>query len=402
MPPSILALPDGAILDHILSYSLPRHESQVWEWVGVLGQTCRAFRPIAQSFAPSRLTLAHFVDYQPIDTAGWSFDARVGILQTLQDFSWKRQHLKELHVDSFAVIHEDDKSHTMGIVNLIRVLIARRASFPELEWLDIQLREDDFMDAFYGCLIEDELMELVNAESFSYIPSAFPSLKKLCLCGCFDETWMGGSSNTVTQFFEDLQTPLVSLSLGYTTLITDDHVETFLPIVGNDLVRLELIRCTHQVVDDSQPLTDRSMSVIAQHCSKLRSFAIVNSSISSNGLERVLENNPGIVKLNLSTRSTNHQLGTRAVGIISRYLPRLRELRAHYSGDWFTDDNLIDLINVQANDSGGPGISLKLIEISHTYYRTVRGLDYAIDKGVRVIETNDEDLQSTFLPWGQM
>ena len=99
MPPSILALPDEAILKNVLSYSLPRQECQVWEWVGMLSQTCCAFRRIAQSLAPSRLTLAHFVNYQPIDTAGESFDARVGILQTLQDFSWKRQHLKELHIN---------------------------------------------------------------------------------------------------------------------------------------------------------------------------------------------------------------------------------------------------------------------------------------------------------------
>jgi len=390
MPPSILALPDGAILDHILSYSLPRHESQVWEWVGVLGQTCCAFREVAPSFAPSRLTLAHFVNYQRISTAGETFDARVGILQTLQDFSWKRQHLKELHINRRAVIREDG-TYALGIANLIRVLITRRSSFPELEWLDIQLMSDNLSD-----------LELVNAESFSYIPSAFPSLKKLCLCGCFDDaSWRGVSHHTLTQFFEDLQTPLVSLSLGYTKWMTDDHVETFLPIVGNNLVRLELMGCYRQVADDSQPLGDRSLSAIAQHCSQLQSFAITDSYISSNGLEQVLRNNPGIVRLNLSW-SWNRQYDARAIGIISRYLPRLGKLRGHHSGNWLTDDSLIDLINAQANDSGGPGISLKLIGVSYTNLLTVRGLGYAIDKGVRVIETNDEDLQSTFLPWGQM
>ena len=99
----------------------------------------------------------------------------------------------------------------MGIINLIRVLITRWKSFPELEWLDIQLMSDDLIDA--DDLIEDELVELVNSGFFSYIPSAFPSLKKLRLCG---ESLMGEVSHQrMKGFFKNLQTPLVSLCKNF-------------------------------------------------------------------------------------------------------------------------------------------------------------------------------------------
>ena len=40
---NLLSLPDEA-LNNIISYSLPRKESLVWEWIGILGQTCTSLR----------------------------------------------------------------------------------------------------------------------------------------------------------------------------------------------------------------------------------------------------------------------------------------------------------------------------------------------------------------------
>ena len=99
---NLLSLPDEA-LNNIISYSMPRKESQVWEWIGILRLTCRTFRRFAQTYAPTRIVLKDFVHYYTYPSDG-CVDYRLGFLQSLRDFSWKRQHLKEFHVDPVSVL----------------------------------------------------------------------------------------------------------------------------------------------------------------------------------------------------------------------------------------------------------------------------------------------------------
>ncbi|KAL7545803.1 hypothetical protein ACHAWF_009149 [Thalassiosira exigua] len=388
---SLLTLPDEAILEHILSFSLPGQE-QDWEWIGVIGLTCREFRRVAQSLVPRRLSLADFEQYQSVVGRGNGevIDARVSILQSLRTFDWKRQHLKELHVNWASVLqkYEDKYGQTQysvdeRILALLRLLITTSASFPELEWLDVELQCDHIFD-----------YDLVNAESLGCMPRALPSLKKLCLCNCFK---LGMSEVTPLRlkiFFNNLQTPLVSLSLGEILWMSDEHVATVLPIVGPNLIRLELAYCVvyDEDTEVETELTDGSMAAIAKFCTRLESFTITSANITAFGLERVLSTNPNIVKLNLSW---NWMLRPTAVSIISQYLPKLRELRSYWPGrnePWLTDESLAALVDEQERRSGGAGITLELIGLQSEDSLTSRGLQYAINKGVRVIEINEGNL----------
>ena len=385
----LLSLPEETII-HILSYSLPSKESQQWEWIGVLSQTCRTLRPIAQSLAPSRLFLEYFFNYETCvlnSTDSETIDAREGILQTLCDFRWKRSKLMELHVNgpySTDIVEDWGTSHE-GIRTLLRDLISTPASLPNLEWLDIEMDLSDY--------------DLVDAECLQRMPSALPNLQQLCLGNCVVEKRRGFTPNDLKNYFDSLHKPLVSLSLAGVKWLTDDHVEAIMPSIGKHLTRLELADCGIWVDEDQDlygghayeliKLADRSLISIANSCQKLESFTITESDITSAGLGSVLSNNISITTLNLSE---NKGLDTAATGLISQYLPRLRVLRNYWPRpqDWLTDDGLVALLEAQERESGGLGISLELIglyDATSDGPLTIRGLKYAIEKGVQEIET---------------
>ena len=404
---NLLSLPEEA-LNNILSYSLPQKECQVWEWIGILSQTCTSLRRFAQTYAPTRIVLKDFINYCQIDS--WEFsDVRIGFLQSLHDCSWKRQHLKEFHVDWSSVLREREQrdgeepihpGHRMiecnDIRRLLQTLITTEGSFSELEWLDIELQSD----AVFG-------YNVINAETLRLMPDALPALHKLCLSQCFKHGIREISPYRLKRFFTNLQTPLTSLSLCGPTWMTDAHVEVMIPIVGENLVRLELVDCMlwdRESDDDPEVYpTDRGMISIAEHCNQLESFSVVGSNITYRGLERVLSGaNTGIVSLNLSD---SKRLEPRAVNVISRYLPHLKELRNYWPGgspDWLNDDDgLIAFVNAQEKESyGSERICLKLLGLNHSSFET-RGIRYAIEKGVEEIEIDmGDDLLGSILDLG--
>lgn len=402
---NLLSLPDEA-LNNIIAYTMPRAESLVWQWIGRLSHTCRSFRRFAQTYAPTRIVLKDFINYCQIDS--WEFsDVRVGFLQSLRDCSWKRQHLKEFHVNHEAVLREREQrvgeepihpGHRMiecnDIRRLLQTLITTEGSFPELEWLDIELQSDDV----FG-------YDVINSETLRLMPDALPALHKLCLSQCFKHGIREISPYRLKRFFTNLQTPLTSLSLCGPTWMTDAHVEVMIPIVGENLVRLELVDCMlwdRESDDDPEVYpTDRGMISIAEHCNQLESFSVVGSNITYRGLERVLSANMGIVSLNLSD---SKRLEPRAVNVISRYLPRLKELRNYWPNreDWLNDDDgLIAFVNAQEKESGGSErICLKLLGLNHSSFET-RGIRYAIEKGVEEIEIDmGDDLLGSILDLG--
>lgn len=66
----------------------------------------------------------------------------------------------------------------------------------------------------------------------------------------------------------------------------------------------------------------------------------------------------------------------------------MRELRAYWRSGWLTDDSLISLINAQEKQNGG--VCLNLIGLQSEKNLTIRGLEYAIKKGLKVIEMDKE------------
>jgi len=281
--PSLLVLPE-VLLGKIISYAAPSEECQAWEWIGAVGQTCRALRPVVQSLAPPRLSLAHFEQYRSYRPGGSVVDARVGILRSLSDFSWKRQHLKELHVNVESVLETRDDSRRAiheGVLALLRALVTE-SSLPELEWLDIQI--NPWKLGRSGRSVDFDRFDLIDTESLRLMPSALPHLENLSLYRCFGgETGGEVSPQQLMQFFQDLRTPLRSLSLGGAPWLTDDHVEAFLPLVGQSLTCLEL---------NAYHLSDRSLSSITRCCAeRLQSLTIpapCSSSVTEAGLERML------------------------------------------------------------------------------------------------------------------
>ena len=358
----------------------------------MLSQTCRTLRPIAQSLAPSRLFLKDFLHYEtcvPNSTASDTIDARKGILQTLRDFRWKRSKLMELHVNALSTLIDELTVHR-GIRTLLRDLISTPASLPNLRWLDIELQSDDISD-----------YDLVDVECLQRMPSTLPNLQQLCLGNCFVEKRRGFTSNVLKHFFDSLQKPLVSLSLVRVQWLTDNHVEVIMPSIGKHLTRLELADCGTWDCDDEEDelyeypwirLTDRTVISIANSCKNLESFTVASSDITIFGLRSVLSNNRSITTLNLSG---NKGLDTIAAGLISQYLPRLRVIRNYWSDSqgWLTDDGLIALLDAQERESEGLGISLERIGL-FTYSTgdisplAVKGLKYAIEKGLQEIEIN--------------
>jgi len=198
---NLLSLPEEA-LNNILSYSLPRNECQVWQWIGILSQTCTSLCRFAQTYAPTRIVLTDFRYYSRLNSGSLRFvDVRVEFLRSLCNNSSKRQHLKEFHVDPQSVFRNPveerfDTRPCSTIRALLRTLITTPSSFPELEWLDIELQSDNVYD-----------YDLVDAESIQLIPDALPALHKLCLGQCFIH--MGEiSPHQLRQFCTNLQTPL--------------------------------------------------------------------------------------------------------------------------------------------------------------------------------------------------
>ena len=403
---TILTLPNET-LSHILSYSLPRKECQVWEWIGIMSQTCRSFRQIAQTqHVPTCMYLSDFEQYQRL-AGGIIVDARVGILQSLLRYSWKRTYLKELHCNWSSVLPQgarrlrNNDVHEGTIRILLRTFLTTPASLPALEWIDINLQSD-----------LNSVFNLIDAETLRGMPSALPSLKKLCLCNCFNHNrednreepgmeWMDDySPEALRQFFVSLQTPLESISLMELCCMSDAHVEAFLPIVGEHLTRLELTCCHYFDSEDYDEslLTDRSALCIAKHCTNLESCAMVESDITAAGLQHVLSNNPHIVTLDLSN---SFQLDTSVVAVISRYLPKIRKIRNYWSRftNWLTDDSLMALVDALSRNSGG--MCLDLIGLQSEDTLTARGMEYAIKKGVKEIEIDERsegDLWSFLSP----
>ena len=395
---NLLSLPDEA-LNNIISYSMPRIESQVWQWIGILSQTCRSLRQHAQSCAPTRIVLTDFRYYSRLNSGGHrSVDVRVEFLRSLCDCSWKRQHLKEFHVNPKSVLRKQENEESSyeecnDIKTLLHTLITTPSSFPELEWLDIEVQSNKISNEYH----------LVDAESLQVIPDALPALIKLCLSGCFKSGTREISPHQLRQFFTNFQTPLNSLSLCGPEWMSDVHVKAIMPIIGERLMRLELVDCSTALNNESRLwnkrlLSDISIMSIGQHCKQLKSFSMVNSDITSRGLEMVLRANTSITALNLSL---NRRLDTGAVDIISRYLPRLEVLRNYWSpnqDDWLNDDGLIALVDSQERESGGSRIFLNLIGLLNLCddepQLTIRGMKYAIEKGLREIEIAGGELHN--------
>jgi len=390
---NLLSLPDEA-LNNIISYSMPRKECQIWEWIGILSYTCRSLRRFAKTYAPTRIVLKDFRRYPRLNSGSYgSVDVRVEFLRSLRDYSWKRQHLKEFHVNPESVLRipveeRFERRHCSTIKALLRTLITTPSSFPELEWLDIELQSD----YTYG-------YDLVDAESLQHMPDAFPSLHKLSLSECFKHGITEISPHQLRQFCTNLNASLTSLSMCSSNWMTDAHVEAMMPIIGENLMRLELVCCSaydDESNDDVTLLSDNSLISIAQYCNQLESFSMVESDITCRGLEMVLSANTGITTLNLSC---NKRLDSRTVDIISRYLPRVEVLRNYWldaATDWLSDDGLIALIDAQERESSGSGIFLKLIGLWQYSLSepqlTIRGLKYAIEKGVEEMEINECEL----------
>ena len=396
---NLLSLPDEA-LNNIISYSLPQRECQIWEWIGILNQTCRSLRRFAQTYVPTNIELKDFECYTHLNSGSdRSIDVRIGFLQSLHDASWKRQHLKEFHVDWSSVLRwtreqeEETRLRSRVACNdirvLLRTLLTTPSSFPELEWLDIELQSDHI----YG-------YELVDVESLRLMPEALPDIQKLSLSECFKRGHREVSPYRLKRFFTNLQTSLTSLSICGTQWMTDAHVEAIMPMIGESLVRLEFVNCSRWDNEEEieEKLSDSSLVCIAQHCKQLKSFSMVSSHITSRGLEMVLRANTGITTLNLSE---NGRLDTGTVDIISRYLPRLEVLRNYWSDipDWLNDNGLIALVDAQERESGGSGIFLKLLGLNNSHL-TVRGVKHAIDKGLREIEIDESVLYNSIVDLG--
>jgi len=333
-----------------------------------------------------------------------SVDVRVGFLKSLRDCSWKRQHLKELHVDPESILLRwRVKARGINECNDIRVLLhtllTTQTSFPELEWLDIELQSSEIFT-----------FDLIDAQTLQRMPDALPALHKLCLSQCFKSGIREISPCRFKRFFNSLHTPLTSLSLSGPHWMTDAHIEAIMPIIGENLVRLELVDCVaydgrslNGHTEEETLLSCSGLIPIAQHCKQLKSFSMVGSNITTGGLDMILRANTGITTLNLSD---SHQLNSRAVDIISKYLPRLEVLRNYWPNaetDWLSDDSLIALVDAQERESGGSGIFLKQIGLwadTGEQQLTIRGIKYAIEKGVKEIEINKEDLYKSIVDLG--
>ena len=229
------------------------------------------------------------------------------------------------------------------------------------------------------------------------MPRALPALQKLCLSHCFESGGEKVSPDELKKFFNSLSLPLTSLTICQPFWLKDEHVEAIIPLLGGTLKRLELVECMTE--DDSIPdqyydsfehdirLTESSMNCIAEHCNRLESLALVGTSITSHGLEKVLNANPNITALNISS---SRSLDVRAVEIIAKCLPNLGTLRSYWPSPrtpsyWLNDSSLISLVDALEKSSSG-SLPLKRIGFYSEDYVTSRGVAYAVKKGVEEIE----------------
>jgi len=292
-PCALLRLP-GETLDHVLSYTLPDEECQTLEYLGVLCGVCRRFRAFAMTAAPARLYLHDFDDeYPALSRKSTSGDKRARVLRALLSHGWMRQNLEEFHVSSSSVLLKNGKGRSIcdTIRSLLRDLLVLPGGFPSLTWLDINLQSDLIWD-YHG----------VDGALLQHMPAAMPSLERLCLVACFprgddnqEALELEITSDQWINFFRRLNRPLQSLSLGRMTM-SDEHVEAFMPFVGRDLRRLELIFCyTYDYeVDKEYRLGDDSAIAVANNCTNLESFSFALSNITASALKSVLASNPGI------------------------------------------------------------------------------------------------------------
>ena len=386
-PCALLRLP-GDTLDHVLSYTLPEEECQTLEYLGVLCGVCRRFRAFAMIAAPARLYLHDFDDeYPALSRKSTSGDKRARVLRALLRHGWMRQNLEEFHVSSSSVLLKSG-SICDTIRSLLRQLLSLPGGFPSLTWLDINLQSDYFW-GYHG----------VDGTLLQCIPTAMPSLERLCLVACFprgddnqEELEMEITPNQWINFFRRLNRPLQSLSLGQ-GMMSDEHVKAFMPVVGRDLRRLELIYCfTYDYeVEEECRLGDDSAIAVANNCANLVSFSFVHSDITTFALRSVLASNPGIRALDLSC---NESLGSDTAGVIAQYLPQLTELRNYWpspEADWLDNTTLESLCDSLAGKNGGD-MPLSLLGLQCNNNRIRQGVMHAIHMGLKVIEIDDEDL----------
>ena len=341
-PCALLRLP-GETLDHVLSYTLPDEECQTLEYLGVLCGVCRRFRTFARTAAPARLYLHDFDGgYPALSRQSTSGDKRARVLRALLRHGWMRQNLEEFHVNWTSVLKKNySVCHT--IRGLLRDLLSLPGGLPSLTWLDINLQCSVLWD-YHG----------IDGVLLQHMPAAMPSIESLCLVACFPRGDDNQEAREVeitpdqwTNFFRQLNRPLQSLSLGE-VIMTDKHVEAFMPVVGRDLRRLELIECaTHDLEEDEEyRLGDDSAIAVANNCAKLVSLSFAQSDITTSALRSVLASNPGIRTLDLSL---NERLESDAVGVIAQCLPQLTELRHYYhsgDADWLNNTTLESLCDL--------------------------------------------------------
>lgn len=385
-PRAILLLP-GETLDHVLSYTLPQKERHLLEHLCVLRGVCRRFGIFARSAAPARLYLHDFNYYRALSRESKSGDKRAKVLQALLRHGWMRENLEEFHVNWSSVLKKNySVCHT--IRGLLRDLLSLSGVFPSLTWLDINI-QCDHICGYQG----------IDGALLQHMPAAMPSLERLCLVGCFRFDDEEAEENMITpgqwtNFFRQLNQPLQSLSLGE-VMMGDEHVEAFMPIVGRDLKRLELINCwtTDFEGEEGFPLGDDSAIAVANNCANLVSFSFAESAITTAALRRVLSANTGIRKLDLSW---NRSLRPDAVEVIAQYLTHLTELRNYWSGGdtfWLNSESLKTLCDLLARNNGGD-MPVSLLGLQTNEEGLGQGVVYAIHKGLKIVEIgSDNSLQ---------
>ena len=298
-----------------------------------------------------------------------------------------RQNLEELHVNWSSVL--DNRNICHSIRGLLRDLLSLSGGFPNLTWLDINL-QCDHIYSYQG----------VDGALLQHMSAAMPSLERLCLVSCFpfgedneEEQENEITPEQWTNFFRKLNRPLQSLSLGLVRM-ADEHVEAFMPVVGRDLNKLELMCCCtydHEEEEEYR-LGDDSAIAVANSCKNLATLSFAEFDITTSALRSVLSANTGIRKLDLSS---NKWLGSDTVEVIAQYLPQLTELRNYWpskDADWLSNTALKSLCDLLAGNNGGD-MPLSLLGLHNNVSRISQGILYAIRKGLKVIEIDEEYLR---------
>lgn len=326
---------------------------------------------------------------------GCGIDLRSSILSSFSASKWKRARLVELHVGWRSILSYDRVKGGLeldeDILAALKRLLSTSRSLPRLEWLDISTMSDHVMN-----------YPLVDAGILQAMPSALPSLKKLCLAGCFPEC---RDRDEVTpaqfgRFAQELKkSKIESLSFAQVSWMTDEHVAAALPVVGCDLIRLEFIDCSLFIIDPNsedfevvadEQLTDATMEIIARECRGLKSLSITGTNITSSGLAKILKANHGLRTLDLSGNHTHRGLSGGA-DVIATHAPQLVTLRNYWGGpeSWLDDEGIKKIVDSQRMVSKEKRISLQTIGICSDDALTDKGLSYALERGVSTIEAED-------------